>query len=204
MSKIKVVIVEDHEITRTGLQTALAQEPDIEVIGASGNSDDGLKVANNLRPDVVLLDLHLPGTNGPRATVKAFCDVPGAKVIVFSVENRPAYIETVMQLGPAGYLLKSESTATVIDTIRKVVHEHNKKITSKTLSSIPARLTPSEQEVLRMLAKGMKYQTIAESRHTSPETIRKQCEMLVLKLGLETREELIAWAAKNGYDAIDV
>ena len=108
-----------------------------------------------------------------------------------------------MQLGPAGYLLKSESTVTVLDTIRRVVSDVKKAITSKELSSAPAKLTPSEQEVLRMLAKGMKYQTIAESRHTSPETIRKQCEMLVLKLGLETREELIAWAAKNGYDAID-
>jgi DNA-binding NarL/FixJ family response regulator len=203
MSKITVLIVEDHEITRSGLQNVLGEQPDMEVVGACGNSDDGLKTANNQRPDVILLDLHLPGSRGPVSTVKSFCDIPGARVIVFSVENRPAYIDTVMQLGPAGYLLKSESTATVIDTIRRVVSDH-KKITSKTLSSMPAKLTPSEQEVLRMLAKGMKYQTIAESRHTSPETIRKQCEMLVLKLGLDTREELIAWAAKNGYDAIDV
>src|SRR6185437_2624903 len=154
-------------------------------------------------PDVILLDLHLPGSSGPCSTVKSFCDLAGPRVIFFSVENRPAYIDTVMALGPAGYLLKSETTATVIDTIRRVVSDH-KKITSKTLSSAPAKLTPSEQEVLRMLAKGMKYQTIADSRHTSPETIRKQCEMLVLKLGLDTREELIAWAAKNGYDGIDV
>jgi DNA-binding NarL/FixJ family response regulator len=202
MVKISVLIVEDHEITRSGLLMMLAQEPDMTVLGAHGNSDDGLKAARDQRPDVILLDLHLPGELGPRATVKSFCEIPGTKVIVFSVENRPAYIDTVMQLGPAGYLLKSESTATVIDTIRRVVSDQ-KKITSKTLTSIPARLTPSEQEVLRMLAKGMKYQTIAETRHTSPETIRKQCEMLVLKLGLETREELIAWAAKNGYDAID-
>jgi DNA-binding NarL/FixJ family response regulator len=203
MSEITVLIVEDHEITRNGLQMMLSQQPDMSVVGACGNSDEGLKVAQSKRPDVILLDLHLPGTGGPCATVKSFCSIPGARVIVFSVENRPAYIETVMQLGPAGYLLKSESTATVIDTVRRVVSDH-KKITSKELSSTPAKLTPSEQEVLRMLAKGMKYQTIAESRHTSPETIRKQCEMLVLKLGLSTREELIAWAAKNGYDAIDV
>ena len=202
MNKINVMIVEDHEITRNGLQMMISQESDMSVVGSSGNSDDGLKLAKEKRPDVILLDLHLPGSGGPVSTVKSFCGIPGSRVIVFSVENRPAYIETIMQLGPAGYLLKSESTATVIDTIRRVVSDH-KKITSKDLSSTPAKLTPSEQEVLRMLAKGMKYQTIAESRHTSPETIRKQCEMLVLKLGLDTREELIAWAAKNGYDAID-
>lgn len=202
MSKIRVLLVEDHEITRSGLQMMISQEPDMEVVGASGASDEGLVLAKDKRPDVILLDLHLPGGSGPRSTVKSFCDVPGARVIVFSVENRPAYIETVMQLGPAGYLLKSESIATVVDTIRRVMSDH-KKITSKELSSTPAKLTPSEQEVLRLLARGMKYQTIAETRHTSPETIRKQCEMLVLKLGLDTREELIAWAAKNGYDAID-
>ena len=203
MSNISVLIVEDHEITRNGLQMMIAQEADMSVLGASGNSDDGLKIAQEKHPDVILLDLHLPGSGGPVSTVKSFCGLAGSKVIVFSVENRPAYIETIMHLGPAGYLLKSESTATVIDTIRRVMSDH-KKITSKDLSSAPAKLTPSEQEVLRMLAKGMKYQTIADSRHTSPETIRKQCEMLVLKLGLDTREELIAWAAKNGYDAIDV
>jgi DNA-binding NarL/FixJ family response regulator len=203
MNKISVMIVEDHELTRGGLQMVIAQEPDMEVIGAYANSDEGLQHAQNKRPEVILLDLHLPGASGPVTMVKSFCNIPGVKVIVFSVENRPAYIDTIMQLGPAGYLLKSESTVTVIDTIRRVVSDVKKAITSKELSSAPAKLTPSEQEVLRMLAKGMKYQTIAESRHTSPETIRKQCEMLVLKLGLETREELIAWAAKNGYDAID-
>jgi DNA-binding NarL/FixJ family response regulator len=202
MSSINVLIVEDHEITRSGLNLMISKEQDMVVVGSCGNSDEGLKLAQEKHPDVILLDLHLPGSGGPVSTVKSFCNVQGAKVILFSVENRPAYIDTVMQLGPAGYLLKSESTATVIDTIRRVVSDH-KKITSKDLSSTPAKLTPSEQEVLRMLAKGMKYQTIAESRHTSPETIRKQCEMLVLKLGLDTREELIAWAAKNGYDAID-
>lgn len=202
MSNINVLIVEDHEITRSGLNMMISKESDMAVVGSCGNSDEGLKLAQEKKPDVILLDLHLPGSGGPVSTVKSFCNIPGAKVILFSVENRPAYIDTVMQLGPAGYLLKSESTATVIDTIRRVMSDH-KKITSKDLSSTPAKLTPSEQEVLRMLAKGMKYQTIAETRHTSPETIRKQCEMLVLKLGLDTREELIAWAAKNGYDAID-
>lgn len=108
-----------------------------------------------------------------------------------------------MQLGPAAYLLKSESISKIADTIRKTMQE-KRKITSRNLANPPAKLTQAEHELLRLLDRGMKYQTIAETRNTSPETIRKQCESIILKLGLSNREELIAWAARSGYDAVDV
>lgn len=199
---ISVLVVEDHEVSLNGLQTLLSKEG-INVVATAANSDEGLKLAKSLKPQVVLLDLHLPGSLGPRSMVKSFCDLHDSKVIVFSVENRPAYIETILQLGPAGYLLKSESMARVAEAIRTVVSGKRKVISDQLMIS-SAKLTPAEHELLKMLARGMKYQTIAERRHTSPETIRKQCETLMLKLQLDNREELISWAARNGYANLDL
>lgn len=200
---ITVLLVEDHEVSLNGLQAILSQEQDIKIIATAATSDEGLSLARSMKPDVVLLDLHLPGTLGPRSMVKSFCELVDTKVIVFSVENRPAYIETILQLGPAGYLLKSEPMVKVANAIRTVASS-NRKVISEQLTIATAKLTQTEHDLLKMLARGMKYQVIAERRHTSPETIRKQCDTLMLKLNIENREELISWAARNGYAGLDL
>lgn len=200
---IRVVIVEDHEVSLNGLKAGLANQEGIEVIGAATTSSEGLEICRRLHPDVVLLDLHLPDSLGPRAMVTEFCALPATRILIFSVENRPAFIETVMEIGAAGYLLKSESVATVADTIRRI-SQNNERIMSDSISSPNAKLTMTEQEVLKMLARGMKYQTMADLRKTTTATVRKQCEMLLLKLSLESREELIAWAVDNGYGRLDL
>lgn len=200
--KLRVLILEDHQATLDGLKLGLSQEPDIDVVGFATHSDEGLKMADSLRPDVILLDLHLPGTYAPKTMVKAFCDMPDSRVLVFSGESRMAFIQAVFAVGVYGYLLKSETVSRVAEAIRQVSHG-KRPIISASLSSGDTKLTRSEQEVLRLLAKGMKYQDMAEARMTSPATVRKQCELLLLKLGLKTREELIAWAVQNGYGNIE-
>jgi two-component system, NarL family, nitrate/nitrite response regulator NarL len=200
---VKVVIVEDHEVSLTGLKAGLANQAGIEVVGAATTSGEGLSLCRSLHPDVVLLDLHLPDSTNPRAMVKEFCSLPGSRVLIFSVENRQAFIETVLEIGAAGYLLKSESIATVANTIKRI-SSNKEQVLSKSISQRGAKLTGSEQEVLKMLARGMKYQTMADLRKTTAGTVRKQCEMLQLKLGLETREELIAWAVDSGYGRLEL
>ena len=201
--RIKILIVEDHHVTLDGLQAGLSREFDFEVVGTATTSDAGLAIANELHPDIVLLDLHLPGSTGPKTTVKSFCTVQGTQVVIFSGENRMAFIQTVLSLGVAGYLLKSESVAEVAAAIRQVI-AGKKPVLSKELVSGDTKLTRSEQEVLKMLARGMKYSDIAERRQASPATVRKQCELLLLKLGLESREQLIAWAVQNGYGNLEL
>jgi len=167
-------------------------------VGTAANSDDGLNLARNLRPDVILLDLHLPGASGPKSMIHAYCNIPGSRVVVFSGESRMAFIQTVLGMGVAGYLLKSENVPKVAETIRQVM-AGKKSIISEELVVDQTKVTKSEQEVLKMLARGMKYQ-----RATSPATVRKQCELLLLKLGLNSREELIAWAVENGYGGLEI
>jgi two-component system, NarL family, response regulator LiaR len=200
---IKILIVEDHHVTLDGLHSGLSREHDLHVIGTATTSDEGLELARQLHPDIILLDLHLPGTTGPKTTVKEFCSITSSQVIVFSGENRMAFIQTVLSLGVAGYLLKSESVTKVAEAIRQVM-AGKKPVLSPELVSGETKVTRSEQEVLKMLARGMKYNDIADRRQASPATVRKQCELLLLKLGLDSREQLIAWAVQSGYGNLEL
>ena len=200
---ISVLIVEDHQVTLDGLKLGLSHESNLLVVGTATNSDDGLALAKQLRPDIILLDLHLAGSAGPKSTIQAFCSVPGSRVIVFSGESRLAFIQIVLRMGASGYLLKSENVSKVAETIRQVM-SGKKPVISDELQVGETKVTKSEQEVLKMMARGMKYQDIADLRQTSPATVRKQCELLLLKLGLNSREELIAWAVQSGYGNLEL
>ncbi|MBX9668979.1 MAG: response regulator transcription factor [Candidatus Obscuribacterales bacterium] len=200
--EIKVAIVEDHEATLAGLASALSQEAGIQVVAQASDAQTGLSLVKESAADIVLLDLHLPGSDGPRTTVKKFCELPSTKVIVFSAENRRAFVQAIIDLGVAGYLLKSESISNVVSAIRSVA-AGDKIVKSPGIAMGKEKLTKAEQEVLTLLSHGMKYQEIGEERGASPATVRKQCELLLLKLGLENREQLIAWAVENGYGKLD-
>jgi DNA-binding NarL/FixJ family response regulator len=188
-----------------GLTLGLSAQPGFDVIGTAATSDSGLALAKEKSPDVIVLDLHLPGTLNPRATIEAFRAVAGDKtrLIIFSAEARMAFIQSVLAMGVAAYLLKSERVATVADTIRLVM-EGKTSIISNEVTKTYKKITRAEMEVLTMLGKGMKYHEIAELRMTSVATARKQCETLLLKLNLETREQLIAWAVQNGFGSVDI
>lgn len=120
----------------------------------------------------------------------------------FQPKEEELFVQAILALGVSGYLLKSESISTVVDTIRKVA-AGEKLIKSKAIAEGKEKLTKAEIEILKLLGKGMKYQEIAGRRNASPATVRKQCELLLLKLGLDAREQLIAWAVDNGYGTID-
>lgn len=200
---IKVVIIEDHQATLDGLTIGLSQESDIKVVASSLDGDEGYALVEQMKPDVVLLDLHLPGSRGPRSMVERFSQIKDSKLVIFSAESRMAFIQTVLAMGVQAYLLKSERVAKVSETIRRVMAGET-GIVSEQAKGNWKKLTRSEDEVLRMMARGMKYQDIADARTTSITTVRKQCETLLLKLGLETREQLIAWAVENGYGSVDM
>ena len=164
MDKIKLLLVEDHQFTLDGLVQGLSSQPDFEVVGSCMSSEEGMALALSQRPDVIILDLHLPGKWGPTETLKQFLTIPSSKLIVLSAEHRQAYVQMVLSMGVSAYLVKSERLSMVAETIRKVFAGRD-CIVSEALGK-PAR---------------------------------KQCEILILKLDLESREQLIAWAVRNGY-----
>jgi two-component system response regulator DesR len=198
---IKILVVEDHFATLDGLVLGLSQHSDFNVVGSCSQANDGLELLEKLRPDVCVLDLHLPGVTDASLMLESFLEYVAVKFVIFSSESRLAYIQSVLSMGVSAYLLKSERVAKVADTIRLVMKGET-GIISQELTTECRKITPSEQEVLHMLGQGLKYHEIAEARHTSVSTARKQCEVLILKLNLENREHLIAWAVKNGYGTI--
>lgn len=200
---MRLLVVEDHEVTKDGICFALSKEEDLEIVGTAANSDVALVMARDLSPDVILLDLHLPGSLGPKSMVQAFCEIPNCKIVVFSNEHRQAFIDVVMKMGVAAYLLKSEPSRAVIDTIKRVVNSNTTSVLSSFTTKTKVKLTDAEQQLLQFFALGLKYQDIANKRFTTQSTVRKQCDLLLEKLGLENREELIAWAATNGYGSLD-
>lgn len=205
MHPIRVVIIEDHEATLKGLQGELSKESEIDVVATATTSQSGMEFVRELNPDVVLLDLHLPDSEGPRSLTENFCKNTKARIIVFSADSRTAILNMVLSAGVAGYLLKSEPVANVLKAIKKAVE--SAPIVSAELEearSAGSKLTPTEQHLLKLLARGMKYHDIGAIRVTAPETVRKQVDALVDKLSLESREELIAWAVENGYGKLEL
>jgi DNA-binding NarL/FixJ family response regulator len=203
VSSIRLLIVEDHHTTRKGLELELSSEADMTVVGTAAGHLDGMQMVQSLQPDVVLLDLHLPDSQGPKTLTSAWCGLPNTRIIVFSGDSRPALVQLVLEAGVDAFLLKSEPTPEVADAIRKVMNGQF-VVSDELLPGLKNKLTPAEKHLLRLLARGMKYQDIAAQRVTSPETVRKQVEQLIVKLSLGSREELIAWSVDNGYGQLEI
>jgi DNA-binding NarL/FixJ family response regulator len=185
--KTKLLIVEDHHITLQGLTASLGSAQDFVVVGTAATSDEGLYLLRSRQPDIVLLDLHLPGSKGPKATVEEFCK-SSAKVVILSAENRMAFVQIVLNAGAAGFLLKSETPEQIIAAMRRVIAGATKPVLSQDLLPAAVSFTKIERHMLQLLAQGKKYQQIADERSVSPATVKRQCELLLLKLHLESRE----------------
>lgn len=203
MQPIRVLLVEDHLYTAQGLQHVLSKFGTIEFLGCANKATEGLAMAAKLKPDIVLLDVHLPG--GPPASelLEAYCRDQPWKVIVLSSEQRLAFIETALLMGAVAFLSKSEPPARLIATIEKAHQNSNFTVVSQDLTHDVFRLSPGYEQLLKLVGKGLKYQEIAEIRGGTAEGIRKQCERIQMKLRLTSREQLIAWAVEHGYTAVD-
>lgn len=196
---IRVGIVEDHQFTRDGLEQSLRAADGIEVGFTAATAGDGKRMAADCPVDVLLLDLHLPDSAGIDELIRSFkAIVP--RVVLFTAEARPAFVEAARALPIDGYILKSEQADKVLDAIR--VAAAGGVALSDSLMDSSASLTGAEKDLLRLLAQGHRYESIAHLRKTSPTTVKKQCHNLMMKLDLGAREELIAWAAKHGYGEV--
>lgn len=198
-NKIRVLLVEDHLVTIDGLKVSLGTDTGINVVAAATTMKQGLSHIKAYHPDVVLLDLHLPDSDGPSELIKSFVDAGAKRIIVFSSETRMPVVRAVLEMGVAAYIMKSEPTARVVEIINEVMAGATGIVSPKPQASSIGTLTPAEREILSYLARGLKSTEIAEKRDVAPSTVRKQIEILIFKLGLNNREELIAWAVQNGY-----
>jgi two-component system nitrate/nitrite response regulator NarL len=211
MSAIRVLLVDDHTLFRSGVKALLSRHPDFEVVGEAAEGLDGVKRAKALKPDVILLDLHMPGTPGKDALKLMIEEVPEAKVLMLTVsEDADDLIET-LRAGATGYLLKNINTETLLESIRKAAEGEavvspqmtsklvrGLKTPAKTDASEKDKLSPREREILALLSKGASNKEIARSLELAESTVKIHVQHILRKLNLTSRVQAAVYAVEAG------
>lgn len=203
--KIKVILVDDHEMVRLGLKSFLNLQPDVEVVGEAGNGLDGINLALQLKPDVVVMDLVMPEMSGVEATLKLLEEWKEAKILVLTsyLDNEKIY--PVIEAGAKGYMLKTSSAAEILNAIQKVARgdlaietEVDKKIKAHDMQpELHEDLTARERDILRLLAKGYDNQTIADELFISLKTVKTHVSNILAKLEVDDRTQAVVYAFKH-------
>ena len=211
---ITVLLAEDHLVVRQGLRTLLAAESDMEVIGETNSGRETVQQTLKLRPDVVVMDIAMPQLNGLEATRQILKAAPGTKILILSAHSDDAYVERVMELGAAGYLIKQTSVHTLMDAIRDVwkgkkvfspaiakrfKKRHKQSPDRKgTVREASTHLTAREMEVLQQIAEGAANKQIAAKLGISIKTVEKHRTHLMQKLDIHDTAGLTRYAIEVG------
>jgi DNA-binding NarL/FixJ family response regulator len=206
------LIADDHAVLRAGLRMLLEAQHDIEVVGDAGDGAEVVQKARALQPDVVLLDLSMPGPHSGEVIRQVLRASPKTRVLVLTMHDDPAYLASAMAAGAAGYVVKKVADSELLSAIR-AVHagrtfvdltqslgspSHAVAGTSRTESQQPKDLSRREREVLRLLAQGHSNQQIADHIRVSVKTVETYRTRLREKLGLKGRAELYRFAVESG------
>lgn len=210
MNPIKVLLVDDHEMVRIGLAAVLGTEDDIEVVGEASNGKEGVRLAEEYRPEVVLMDLVMEGMDGIETTRRVLEKVPDCKVIVLTSYIDDEKIYPVIEAGAFSYLLKTSRAGEIAQAIRSAVKGQpilESQVASKIMNrfrqnkqqSLPHQeLTDREMEVLRLIAKGKSNQDVADDLFIGVKTVKFHVTNILAKLGVEDRTQAAIYAFKHG------
>lgn len=208
MKKIRVVLVDDHGIVRAGLRSLLESESDLEVVGEASSGREAVDIACAMEPDIVLMDIGIPGMNGIEATSEIRKRVPGVRVLALTMRESEEYFFAMVNAGASGYVLKEADPQQLVSALRATYHGGScispalAKVVLK--EHMPPRelanhsLTTREAEVLRLLAQGFTNREIAEALCLSIKTVEKHRASMMNKLGLQSRAELVSYALNKG------
>lgn len=213
--KINVVIADDHAILRAGLRMLLDGQPDIRVIGEAENGDEALAMVREKRPDVLLLDLSMPGTGGVETTTEIRRRALKTRVLVLTMHGGSAYVEAALSAGASGYILKRSLDSELVSAIRSV-HQGKAAIDSAVTRQLVERaigkrgphkltaresfdlLSRREQQVLTLVAEGYTNEEIAGKVFISVKSVETYRSRLLKKLHIRTRRDIVQFAIKAG------
>jgi two-component system, NarL family, response regulator NreC len=206
---ISVVVVDDHAVVRSGLRLLLDNQEDIEVVGEAGNAKDAIFRARALRPDVLLLDVVMPGESGIEVLPKLLRESPETKVLILSMQDDPSYVREAFAAGANGYVLKEAADEEVVFAVREIAgggHYVHPALGARMVAADAAEraaadadpLSEREREVLRLLALGHTNQEIAKRLFISVRTAESHRAHIMQKLRLSTRAELVRYALSQG------
>ena len=206
---IKIVLVDDHAVVRSGLRLLLDGQEDFEVVGEAGNAKDAIFRARALKPDVMLLDVVMPGESGIEVLPKVLKESPKTKVLVLSMQDDPSYVREAFAAGASGYVLKEAADEEVVSAVREIADGGHyvhpalgaRMVAAEAQERAAAEADPlseREREVLRLLALGHTNQEIAQALYISVRTAESHRAHIMQKLRLGTRAELVRYALTHG------
>ena len=208
--RLRVFVVDDHDLFRAGVRAAIGT--DVDIIGEADDVDPAIELIRERRPQVVLLDVHLPGGGGHRVVKEVRRTHPDVRFLALSVSDSPQDVVAVIRAGASGYLTKTSTAHQVVEALHLVAGGHavfSPQLAGFVLEAFPAvdpaavdpdldRLTPRQREVLRSIAKGYTYKETADALSLSPRTVETHVSDVLRKLQLTNRNELTRWAVDRG------
>jgi DNA-binding NarL/FixJ family response regulator len=221
VKKKTILIIDDHPLFREGLKAIIGRDAHFEVVGEAGNGREGLRIAKELEPDLVLVDISLPDTSGIQLTREIRTLLPDTRILIVSMHSKIDYIAEAFQAGATGYVVKESASERLIKGLEYVsrgdyfLDSSVSQQVVKRLMDSPAKdekitdaaygnLTHREQEVMRLLAEGLPIKEIGEKLFISPKTVENHRSNIMNKLDLHSTIELIRYAARLGLIDVDL
>jgi DNA-binding NarL/FixJ family response regulator len=212
---IKIILADDHKIVRQGLRTLLEQEPDLEVMAEADDGRMAVRLARELSPQVVIMDVSMPDLNGIEATRQVLAECPGVKVIALSMHADRRFVMNMLKAGASGYLLKDSAFEELATAIRMVLA--GKIYLSTEIANVVVKdylqgggdesvfsvLTPREREVLQLMAEGKSSRQIADHLNISIKTVETHRMQIQHKLEIYSVAELTKYAIREGLSSLD-
>lgn len=211
---LKVLLVDDHEVVRLGIKSLLSHYPQFEVVAEAGTADEAVRQASEYKPDVVVMDIRLPGKSGIDATREIMAAQPDTKVVMLTTFADDELLFDAISAGASGYVLKQIDSQELITALERIgrgeslldpavtqqVFKRMRETTRKAESEAFAPLSDQELKVLALVAQGKRNKEIAEQVFLSEKTVRNYVSSILSKLALSTRAEAAAYAVKHRID----
>lgn len=217
MEKIKLVLADDHALVREGTRQLLERYNDLEVVGEAANGEQAIELAKRLRPDLVVMDIRMPGLSGLEATRQIKAECPGVAVLVLTAHDDDEYVFALLQAGADGYLLKTAETEELVRAIRAAYAGKSaldpavaRKVVAQLTGAQPLpksqaeeELTARELEILKLVGEGLTNREIARKLYISDRTVQAHLGNIFSKLGVSSRTEAVMRAVREGWIEVD-
>ncbi len=208
MSPIRVILADDHPVVRNGIRHMLEKVVDIEVLGEASTGGEALRLVEDTKPDILLLDMEMPDLNGREVAQRLQSLGSPVKILALSAYDDPVYIRELLESGAAGYLVKEEAPETIVEAVRGVAHGEqgwvSRRIAAQMVSWVRgdeaerSQLTPREVDVLRLVVDGNTNQSVATTLGISEKTVEKYMDAIFTKLNVSSRVEAAVLAVRIG------